>query len=905
MPVLTLTTYISSAPGLTGAMIADLDIIDPGGGAGPTLYATTGYNGSVSAWDLTASGPVQINTSRHTRTDVPGTTACLGFVNTAQGPALLTGGGSKGALVLRDLDNNGGLGTQQNLGTLPSLAGDLISTITVTLSGGAQVVYGGLAGASGVGQLNFSVSGTLTGSGVTPDTAATAAGRVVALAEARVGGQQYLFTASSEDVGITCWTVSSTGALVASTTLNSGNGLWIGTPTAMDVTVVAGQTYLVLAAAGSNTLSLVAVASNGSMSVTDNVMDDLNSRFAGATAMTVVEHGGQSYVIAGGGDDGISLYQILPGGQFLALAHLADTAAMGLSDVSAIAAQSTPTGIEIFVGSSSETGITQLKYDPGPAGQTMFASAAGSTLTGGNTNDVMVGAAGNDRLSGGSGSDILMDGAGSDTLTGGSGADIFVLTSDGVADTITDFTLGSDTIDLSGWNLRGISQLTLTATATGLQISFGTEVLVVNSSTGGSINPASLTEADLLNLTRLGVVVPTIAAPPSSSGSTGNDLLFGSAYADTLRGEIGNDSLYGGDGNDRLDGGPNGDLMEGGLGNDIYVVDDFWDVVVNEIPGGGIDTIESWVSYWLSDNIEILQLQGSADINGIGTGAGDTIIGNSGGNVLEGLAGSDSLSGGAGSDVLVADVGNDTLQGDSGNDSLFGQDGNDVLDGGINGDLMDGAQGNDTYVVDDFWDVIVNELPTAQNGGLDTVLTSVDFTLPANVEILQLQGSAAINGVGTSGADTLVGNSGPNVLDGQAGNDRIDGGSSNDTLIGGAGADTLIGGAWQDTFIFTAASDSKTVKRGSDLISGFETGADCIDLSRIDANTLLAGDQAFRFIGRAGFSGSGSTSAGELRIVAVNSTTVNVEVDINGDRVADMRIQVTGIASMTSSDFIL
>ena len=708
MPVLTLTSYISAAPGLSGAMITDLDIIDPGGGAGPTLYVTTGYNGSVSAWDLTASGAVQINNSRHTRTDVPGTTACLGFVNTAQGPALLTGGGSKGALVLRDLDNSGGLGTQQNLGILPSLAGDLIATVTVTLNGGAQVVYGGLAGASGVGQLNFSATGSLTGSAVTPDSAATAAGRVVALTDVKIGNQQYLFTASSQDVGITSWTVTSTGALVAGATLNTGTGgLWIGTPTAMDATVVGGQAYLVLAAAGSNTLSLIAVAPDGSMRVTDHVMDDLNSRFAGATALAVVEHGGQSYVIAGGGDDGVSIYQILPGGQFLALAHLADTAAMGLSDVSAIVARSTSTGIEIFVGSSSETGITQLRYDPGPAGQTMTATAAGSTLTGGTNSDVMVGAAGNDRLSGGNGNDILLDGAGSDTLTGGSGADTFVLTADGLTDTISDFTLGTDKLDLSCWTmLRGLSQLMMMATPTGMTITFGAEVLVVNSSTGGSINPAALTEADVLNLSRIAVTIPDIVAPPRSiTGTPGNDILYGESGDDTLDGSFGYDRLYGGDGSDvviggnggdRLDGGSGADYMLGGGGHDIYVIDNIADVAQEDLAPaetGGLDVLVSSVSYALAGNTETLLLLGTANLSGNGRdGPADALIGNSGSNVLTGMAGNDGLNGGGGNDTLIGGVGRDWLKGWGGADVFVYQSTADSGVGLYQRDLIDGFE---------------------------------------------------------------------------------------------------------------------------------------------------------------------------------------------------------------------
>jgi hypothetical protein len=235
-------------------MITDLEIVDPGDGPGPTLCVTTGYSGFVSAWDLTPAGPVQTNASRHTRNDVPGTTACIGFIQTSQGLAVLTGGGANGPLVLRDMKGDGGLGAQTTLGTQPSLAGDMIAMIAATLTNGTQMVHGGFAVASGIGQL---CSAQLL-CHWQPDrqrchsyTAATSAGRVVALADVSIGGQQYLFTASSQDVGITCLAVSLNGSLTARTTLESGNGLWIGTPTFLDVAVVAGQTYLVQAAAGS------------------------------------------------------------------------------------------------------------------------------------------------------------------------------------------------------------------------------------------------------------------------------------------------------------------------------------------------------------------------------------------------------------------------------------------------------------------------------------------------------------------------------------------------------------------------------------------------------------------------------------------------------------------------------
>ncbi|MFN7053195.1 MAG: M10 family metallopeptidase C-terminal domain-containing protein, partial [Gemmobacter sp.] len=250
-----------------------------------------------------------------------------------------------------------------------------------------------------------------------------------------------------------------------------------------------GARFLILAAAGSGSLSVIRVRADGSLQMTDHVVDDLNSRFAGVTAMTVVRHGGDTYVVAGGADDGISLYQLLPNGRLIDRAHLADATNMGLANVSAITARSHGNAIDIFVASSSEAGITQLRYLPGAAGEVRFAAATGGTLSGTGGNDILAGSAAADRLLGGAGDDILMDGAGVDVLTGGAGADIFVMSSDGGVDTITDFTPGVDRIDLSGWPmLRSRAQLTIVQTGNGMRITYGDEVLHVVSATGTPIN---------------------------------------------------------------------------------------------------------------------------------------------------------------------------------------------------------------------------------------------------------------------------------------------------------------------------------------------------------------------------------------------------------------------------------
>ncbi|WP_449394898.1 cadherin domain-containing protein [Devosia riboflavina] len=81
----------------------------------------------------------------------------------------------------------------------------------------------------------------------------------------------------------------------------------------------------------------------------------------------------------------------------------------------------------------------------------LFGNGGNDTLNGGSGNDLLVGGSGNDILTGGDGDDILLGGVGNDTLTGGAGADIFVFSETGGAnqDTITDFVVGEDTIDLS------------------------------------------------------------------------------------------------------------------------------------------------------------------------------------------------------------------------------------------------------------------------------------------------------------------------------------------------------------------------------------------------------------------------------------------------------------------------
>ena len=155
-------------------------------------------------------------------------------------------------------------------------------------------------------------------------------------------------------------------------------------------------------------------------------------------------------------------------------------------------------------------------------------------------------------------------------------------------------------------------------------------------------------------------------------------------------------------------------------------------------------------------------------------------------------------------------------------------------------------------------------------------------------------GNDSLNGF--AGNDLLLGFGGNDTLSGLTGNDTLDGGAGNDLLIGGAGRDVMTGGTGADLFRFTALADS-VVGTSRDLITAFSRAeGDRIDLATIDANTRLSGDQAFAFIGDAGF----GRIAGQLRFAGGV-----LQADLNGDARADMEIAIQGVSTLLAADFVL
>jgi Ca2+-binding RTX toxin-like protein len=307
----------------------------------------------------------------------------------------------------------------------------------------------------------------------------------------------------------------------------------------------------------------------------------------------------------------------------------------------------------------------------------------------------------------------------------------------------------------------------------------------------------------------------TYAGNDSVNAGDGDDTVSGDAGNDTLDGGVGNDSLAGVAGNDSLIGGTGTDSMDGGAGNDTYDVDSTADLASESGVGaaGGTDTAKSSaVAYALGANIENLVLTGAADIDGTGNTLANTLTGNTGDNELSDDKGKDKLVGGDGDDTLSAGADNDTVDGGVGDDSL---------DGGSGDDSMAGGAGDDAYKVDSAKDKVTETLANDKNGGADTVLSSVGFTLGNNLDDLTLLDSAGpINGTGNALDNELTGNGEDNKLSGLAEADTIAGGEGNDTLDGGAGLDNMAGGGGNDSYVLDLAGDivAEAAGEGSDTV---------------------------------------------------------------------------------------
>jgi len=503
------------------------------------------------------------------------------------------------------------------------------------------------------------------------------------------------------------------------------------------------------------------------------------------------------------------------------------------------------------------------------AGELIFGFGGLDNLSGAGGNDEIYGGDSNDTLNGGDNNDLIYGGSQNDGIFGGNGDD--ALHGDRGDDTIqggndNDFLYGGDGID----NLLG---------------------------------------------------------------EAGNDRLYGGAGIDFIYGGANNDELYGGGALDHLYGGDGIDLVHGGDGDDQITISLTDLVADNDIRGdAGIDMLivnsdnTNQIAAFTTgagviDGFAYQSMERLTWYGGIGN---ETVTGASYEDVLDGASGIDTLNGAGGNDSVYGGDGNDMLNGGAGEDFIYGGNNNDTLVGGADNDAMFGNNGNDKIQGDegidslfgnDGDDIFFYRLPGAGSGfdfvdggiGNDTVrgfannavISLADFT---SIERFDNGGFANVTIAGGEtddffdfsgslvvGINAINGNDGNDSIYGSSGNNRINGGNGEDSLYGVNGADILNGGADadylvgsqidSDRFEYSSVNDSR-YSIDPDQIADFEVGIDKIHLAAIDADTTVAGNQVFAYIGSAAF-----TLPGQIRI---DTTTVTGQTQIYGNVDADL-----------------
>jgi Ca2+-binding RTX toxin-like protein len=466
--------------------------------------------------------------------------------------------------------------------------------------------------------------------------------------------------------------------------------------------------------------------------------------------------------------------------------------------------------------SANATAAAALLYS---GGDTLFGSSGADTFAGGAGIDYLMGFQGNDILDGtddpsegGNGYDVLSyeqetgsAGANID-LTAGTATDTY-----GDTDTITDFedlrgSRNGDTIRGSGAaeNFLGLAGNDTLDGRLGIDtadyewdhVFGGTSGIVASLVTGlvtGTFGDTD-TLIDIENITG-SIFNDRLTGNGESNilvGRDGDDRILAGLGDDAVFGDGGNDYLDGGGGNDQLDGGAGIDTLIGGAGDDSFTIDSNADATI-EAASGGTDIVYSSVTHVLRANIENLALLGTANLNGTGNGLDNVIFGNAGVNVLNGLAGADTLQGGG---------------------------------------------GNDTYYADN----VLDQVTEFAGEGIDTVRSSVNWTLSADVEKLYLTG-AAVSGTGNALVNFIYGTTGTNILD------------------GGAGGDRLLGGAGNDSYIVDSTGDL--------VIESANAGTDAVQSS---VNHILAANvENLILTGTAGINGTGNSLSNEISGNAANN----------------------------------
>lgn len=722
--------------------------------AGPMVVSVSGRDGGVICIGFDAQGRPRLLEQRYHSANVTDTVdGRLALIDSGSETVVVVGAGGDNALVGYRM-TPGGLGPSVAL-TATQAAGAR-DTLTVQTDNGfiySAASDGSLRGFS-VGQ-----NGALNAGALRWDNNSTFHQTPTALESVTLQGRTYLLCSSAGDTGVSVFAVNDANGRLTPTGamgINLGLGLF-DTPADLATAQIGGKTFVIVASRGEATkgaaLSVMELTAEGQLIVADHILDNLSTRFGAVSAISVVEHNGFQYLLAGGGDQGVDLFTLLPSGKLVHLDTITTAPGASLDSVSDLTAVVVGGQLNLLLTSHQRAEITALSVDLSGQGRLMRAGDGGEALSGAGRDDIVIGGAGADRLSGGAGDDILSDGAGADTLTGGAGADRFVIAFDGVRDVINDFNPAQDRLDLSQVPmLYSMGQIAVTRMNWGARLTFRGEELDLRSTRG------ALNQNDIEGAIDWAIDRPLLVLQNEVRGGRGADTLEGTDGSDAIYSGNGNDLIHAGDGADKIDDGAGADTVFAGAGNDTVR------------GSGGCDEIH------LDDGDDVYLETPSRDDQKFdivfGDAGNDTITSAEGGDELHGGAGNDSLVGGADGNRIFGGVNFDTIRSGAGDDSVWGGNGRDLAFLGAGNDVFyDNAQGG-----------VLGRDTVFGGSGNDTI-------------------------AGGNGDDVFFGDAGNDVIFARLGNDRIYGGDNNDIIHAGDGADLVYGGNGRDRVYLNQGND--------------------------------------------------------------------------------------------------
>lgn len=826
----------------------DLMVVD--GASGPILVAVYG-TGSVQTYTLANADSVISGVSRRS---APGygtylADPTLAAIDTGSGVQVVMTGLDGSALNGMALAANGKLGAAAPL--LPAVViGTDVVGMNVFESAGQDYMLANRNGSMSLSLFRLD--------GATPSKLAetagprvqTVGGEYTGIEVVNVGAATYAYAASAQGDVLAVFSVTASG-LALKGQIGGANTIGIDAPREVAAVSSGSGQFLIVSGGESDSLSVFRITASGGLILADHVVDSGATRFMSVTAMATVEMNGRAYVFVGGGDDGISVMTLDGQGRLILLTTIEDVDSLAMADVSAIEAKVIGAKIAVFVTSGTETGLTQLSFDPGTLGLSLVGSGRQAGTA---EDDILIGIGASSMLSGGAGDDILIAREGAVRLHGGGGADIFVPGHGTTSVTILDFDPWTDQLDLSELGfIRSVDQLKIIPTAIGALLVAGPLKIELQTSNGSMLRPSFFNDAMFrvdhyaINIDYSDLVQPVVpdpgtpSTPPTNGGAPGSyiqpaalppitvrsdsrygtrldDRMFATTVGAMLNGMDGNDLiiggwdqdlLYGNNGHDRIYGGAGADLIHGGNGNDI-----------------------------LNGQFGHDRIHGGAGYNFIRGGPGDDRIwGHELPDIIDGDEGNDVILGGSGDDVLRGGSGSDLIFGMNGADKLIGGAGHDRLIGRGARTLANGGDGNDMIRVTAGSNVIFTEK------GNDTVIGGLGTDM-------MLVGEHDDLAYGRSGLDQIFGEAGNDTIRGDEGNDRLFGNAGEDRLFGGRDHDFMRGGDGRDILYGETGNDRLMGENGRDILDG-GAGDDLI-WGGIDGDHLTGGDGHDRLYGEAG-----------------------------------------------------